>query len=523
MKLAATVIFCTAFAGMAPCLAADENSKPLIAASEIADGPFKPTDESLKQYQYPEWFRDAKFGIWAHWGPQAVPRRGDWYAKKMYISDSIDKTTGESKGPNPDYTDHLERYGHPSKFGYKDIIPLWKAEKWDPEQLMALYKKAGAKYFVSMGSHHDNFFLWDSKIHRWNAVNMGPKKDVVGLWQKAAQKEGLRFGVSEHLGASFTWFQTSHGADKTGPMAGVPYDGNDPQYQDLYHPKAAPDDTGWLSKNPEWQREWFNSIKELIDNYHPDLLYSDSGMPFGDVGRSMIAHFYNRDIAKNGGKLEAVYNCKQASEGKWVQDLERGVMDGINPQPWQTDTSIGDWFYRTGQKYKSGSEVVQMLVDIVSKNGNLLINIVQTPEGDLEPDMLKSLDEIGAWISINGEGIYGTRPWKVYGEKPAEAVEVKAGSFNEGKIKYSAKDIRFTSSKDGKTLYAFCLGAPTEDIRILSLGKNSKLADKAVASVQLLGDSAKVDWKQEADALEIKKPAAAANAAALGYKIQFAE
>ena len=179
----------------------------------IADGPFKPTMYSLQQYQCPEWFRDAKFGIWAHWGPQAVPMEGDWYARKIYEQGS------------DDYNYHLAHYGHPSKFGYKDIIPLWKAEKWDPDRLMSLYKKAGAQYFVSMGSHHDNFFLWNSKLNRWNAVNMGPHRDVVGEWQKAAQKYGLHFGVSEHLGASFTWFQDSHGSDKTGPLTGVPYDG----------------------------------------------------------------------------------------------------------------------------------------------------------------------------------------------------------------------------------------------------------------------------------------------------------
>ena len=201
-----------------------------FAQDEISAGSdttFKPNKESLKQYKYPEWFRDAKFGIWAHWGPQAVPRQGDWYARKMYEEGS------------DDYKYHVAHYGHPSKFGYKDIIPLWKAERWDPEKLMALYKKAGAKYFVSMGTHHDDFFLWNSKIHKWNAVNYGPKKDVVGIWQAAAKKEGLRFGVSEHLGASFTWFQSSHRSDTTGPMKGIPYDGANPMYQDLYHAKAA--------------------------------------------------------------------------------------------------------------------------------------------------------------------------------------------------------------------------------------------------------------------------------------------
>jgi len=430
-------------------------------------GPFKPTDESLKQYQYPEWFRDAKLGFWAHWGPQAVPRQGDWYAKKMYQEGS------------PDYKYHLEHYGHPSDFGYKDIIPLWKAEKWDPDKLMALYKKTGAKYFVSMGSHHDNFFLWNSKINRWNAVNMGPKKDVVGLWQQAAKKQGMRFGVSEHLGASYTWYQSAHLSDKEGPKAGVPYDGANLNYQDLYHAQALPDDKGWLTNNPAFQLEWYRCIKELVDNYQPDLLYSDSPMPFGDVGRTLISHFYNQDITKNNGKLEAVYNCKQPSDGSWVQDVERGVLDSISPYPWQTDTSIGDWYYRTGQKYKTGTEVIQMLVDIVSKNGNLLINVVQTPEGDLEPDMLQILDEIGTWTAANGEGIYGSRPWKIFGEKSEEAKAVKPGRFNEN-YKFNSKDIRFTTK--GSTLYAFCLGKPATDIIIKSLAKSSKLADKAIAS-----------------------------------------
>jgi alpha-L-fucosidase len=452
---------------------------------------FKPNKESLKQYKYPEWFRDAKFGIWAHWGPQAVPRQGDWYARQMYEEGSSD------------YKYHVAHYGHPSKFGYKDIIPLWKAERWDPEKLMALYKKAGAKYFVSMGTHHDDFFLWNSKLHKWNAVNYGPKKDVVGIWQAAAKKEGLRFGVSEHLGASFTWFQSSHRSDTIGPMKGIPYDGANPMYQDLYHAKADATDNDWLSTNKEWQQEWLFSIKELIDNYHPDLLYSDSQMPFGEYGENMISHFYNQDITKNGGNLEAVYTCKQASDGMWVQDLERGVQDSINPFPWQTDTSIGDWFYRTGQKYKSATEVIQMLVDIVSKNGNLLINIVQTPEGDLEPDVLKIVNEIAMWTSVNGEGIYGSRPWKIYGEKPRTEHIVKSGSFNEDKLKYSAQDIRFTTK--GSDLYAFCLGEPTSDIRIESLGKNSKISSQKIASVTMLGNDAKLSWKQEGSALVIKK------------------
>lgn len=468
-------------------------------------GPFKPTDESLRQYQYPEWFRDAKFGIWSHWGPQAVPRQGDWYAKRMY------------QEKDSAYKYHIEHYGHPSEFGFKDIIPLWKAERWDPEKLMELYKKAGAKYFVSMGTHHDNFFLWNSKINRWNSVNMGPKKDVVGLWQQAAKKQGLKFGVSEHLGASFTWYQAAHGSDSHGDKAGVPYDGANLDNQDLYHAATRPDDKEWLTNNPAFQLDWYRSIKELLDNYQPDLLYSDSKMPFENVGRSLISYYYNQDLSKNGGILEAVYTCKQPSGGLWVQDLERGVLDSVSAYPWQTDTSIGDWYYRTGQKYKTSTEVIQMLVDIVSKNGNMLLNVVQTPEGDLEPDMLKILEEIGEWTAVNGEGIYGSRPWKIYGEKPAGKPVKKLGRFDEN-FGFTSKDIRFTTKEN--TIYAFCLGKPETDISISSLGKNSKYADKAVLSVSMVGSSDRIRWKQTADALIITKPSKMPVWTVIGFKIE---
>ncbi len=487
------------------------------------EGPFKPTNESFKEYKYPEWFRDAKFGIWAHWGPQAVPRQGDWYARKMYESDVVNRKTNEATGkPSDDYLYHVRHYGHPSVFGYKDIIPLWKAERWDPEKLMALYKKVGAKYFVSMGTHHDNFFLWNSKNHKWNSVNMGPEKDVVGLWQEAAKKEGLRFGVSEHLGASYTWFQTAHRADKTGEFAGVPYDGANPEFAGLYHPKTADDDIAWLTKDSLNMQDWLTNITELIDMYQPDLLYSDSELPFGKIGRTMLAHFYNQDMTKNAGNLEAVYTSKlRASEGRWVQDLERGAMDSINPFPWQTDTSIGDWYYRTGQKYMTGSEVIQMLVDIVSKNGNLLLNVVQTPEGDLEPDVMNILDEIGKWTPANGEGIYGTRPWKVYGEGTSTMKNQEKGRF--GGVKdvrpYQSTDIRFTTK--GETLFAFCMNKPVGDISITSLGKNSKWNNGAVSSVKMLGSTEKLTWKQDDGALVINKPVNLPEWQVVTFKVEF--
>jgi alpha-L-fucosidase len=456
----------------------------------VANGPFQPTPESLKDYQYPAWFRDAKFGIWAHWGPQAVPMDGDWYARGMY------------EPGNGHFKYHLEHYGHPSEFGYKDIIPLWKAEKWDPDRLMRLYKQAGAKYFVSMGSHHDNFFLWNSKLHRWNAVNMGPHRDVVGEWQRAAQKYGLRFGVSEHLGASFTWFQSSHRTDTEGPKAGVPYDGADPRWQDLYHFPAEPGDTGWYSTNPRWQQQWYYEIKELVDNYHPDLLYSDGGVPFGNqVGLSLIAHLYNDSAARHKGKLQVVYNCKQKSEGRWAEDLERGIMPRIEPYPWQTDTSIGDWFYNRNWKFRPVSWVIHRLVDNVSKNGNLLLNVVQRPDGSLNPEVEQMLGQLAEWNAIHGEGIFGTRPWLVYGES---AVKVKGGSFKED-FNYNAREIRFTTK--GGTLYAFALGWPDDGklvIRSLATPEGSKV--NRLRRITLLGYHGELHWRQNAEGLLVTLP-----------------
>jgi alpha-L-fucosidase len=367
---------------------------------------------------------------------------------------------------------------------------------------MALYKKAGAKYFVSMGSHHDNFFLWNSKLHKWNAVNMGPKRDVVGDWQKAARKYGLRFGVSEHLGASFTWFQSSHGADKSGPKAGVPYDGAKPEFQDLYHFPAEPGDRGWYSNNPKWQRQWYAEIKELVDNYHPDLLYSDGGVPFGNtVGLSLIAHLYNSDAALHDGKVEAVYNCKQKSDGRWVEDLERGIMPKIEPHPWQTDTSIGDWFYNRHWKFRPVSWVIHMLVDNVSKNGNLLLNVVQRPDGSLDAEVEQMLEQLAQWSAIHGEAIFGTRPWVVYGES---AIKVKGGHFAED-FRYDAREIRFTTK--GPTLYAIALGWPEDrQLLIRSLARPQGADVNRIEAVSLLGYDGKLAWKQTAEGLLVTLP-----------------
>jgi alpha-L-fucosidase len=481
------------------------------AAPVAAPGQFDLSVASLKQYQCPEWFRDAKFGIWSHWGPQAVPRVGDWYARNMYIPG------------HPHYDHHVKTYGHPSKVGYKDIIPLWKAEKFDPDGLMAQFRAAGARYFVSMGVHHDNFDLWNSKHHRWNSVAMGPKRDIVGDWRKATLKHGLRFGVSEHLGPSYAWFYPSHMYDQVWPLGGVGYDGNDPAYADLYHP---PHDEpfrwgrSWYANNPVWHRKWFDRVQDLIDSYQPDYLYTDGGIPFGDVGRTLLAHFYNRNMARHRGKLEAVYAYKDLGTGEFyreagVQDVERGTFKGINTLPWQTDTSIGDWYYSENFKYKSTTEVIHMLTDVVSKNGNLLINVVQYPDGSLPPECDTFLAEMTAWMKINGEAIHGTRPWTAYGEGPTETVE---GAFNEKAI-YTPRDLRFTTK--GQALYVTVLGVPTGDLAVTALGKNASAA-RPIRSVKLLGSPTPVAFSQQDGALVLRVPEELPSRHASVFKVSFA-
>ena len=485
------------------------------AVAADAVGPFQPTDESLKQYACPDWFRDAKLGIWAVWGPESVPMQGDWYARHLYEEGSRH------------YQWHVAHYGHPSQFGFKDIIPLWKAEKWEPEQLMALYKKAGAKYFCMIAEHHDNFDCWNSRFQPWNSVNLGPKRDIAGEWQQAATKNGLRFGMTEHLAASWWFYGATKRADTNGPLAGVAYDGADPKFDDLYWSGNEKTDFHYYGTNvpPAFKQTWFNRINDMIDRYHPDLLYSDSPLPYPDeVGRQLLAHYYNDNAQRHGGKNEAIYNCKQTSEGRWVQDLERGVMEGINPHPWQTDTCVGGWYYdekvleRHG--YKTPATVIHMLCDIVSKNGNLLLNFPPRPDGTLDADELKILDAMAAWIAVNGEAIYGTRPWKIFGEGPSRAQ--KGGHFNEGKLKYTARDIRFTSKNN--SLYAIALGWPVPSG--VEGPEDHQLVVKALASaagkisdVALLGHTGQLDWQQTAEGLVVKLPAQKPCELAYAFKI----
>jgi alpha-L-fucosidase len=466
----------------------------------IEPGPFVGTRQSLSAYEIPEWFRDAKFGIWAHWGPQSAVEAGDWYARNMYMEGS------------PQYNYHCETYGHPSKFGFKDTIPYWKAERFQPAELMKLYKKAGARYFMSMGVHHDNFDLWNSKHQHWNAAQMGPKKDIVGLWHKAAMDEGLKFGVSEHLWITYKWFSTSHGHDASGPEAGVLYDGADPKNFDLYvdsdevHTKL-----DWNESNiPEWwKRHWYARIKDLIDHYQPDLLYTDGALPFEEIGLGLVAHHYNANAKRHGGKTEAVYTSKRLQDtekGVAVFDVERGLVDTIWPRPWQTDTCIGDWHYKRGVKYKSPKMVIDLLVDIVSRNGNLMLNFPLPARGELDIEERNVLAGITGWMGVNAEAIHGTRPWKIFGESPIVVQgPVQAASFNENKRKdLGADDIRFTTK--GNTLYAFVMGWPEYQSVIRPLALNTVLRVGKIQNVDLLGFDGKLQWSQDDSGLKVLTP-----------------
>ena len=518
-----------------PTVIVDSSREPLTP------GKFQPTWDSLKQYQVPDWYRDAKFGIWAHWGPQCQPEAGDWYARGMY-----EEGSGQNKF-------HVAKYGPPSKFGFKDVIREWKAEKWNPDKLVALYKRVGAQYFFAMANHHDNLDNFDSKYQPWNSTKVGPQKDIIGGWAKAARAQGLPFGVSVHAAHAWSWYETSQGADKKGPLAGVPYDGKltkadgkgqwwdglDPQ--DLYAQNHTPGRKLQWDWNPEkgssvpdaaYCEKFYNRTADLINKYHPELIYFDDTAlplwPVSDAGLKLAAGFYNKNMKLHGPKNPGVLFGKILTDEQrkcLVWDIERGVPATGLPFAWQTDTCIGSWHYQRSvydsNRYKNARTVIHMLTDIVSKNGNLLLNIPVRGDGSIDEKEEKVLEGIGAWMDVNKESIFATRPWKIFGEGPAsDGAPISAQGFNEGKGKpFTAEDVRYTTSKDGRFLYVIALGWPEKPLALKSLGKKAGLLDKAVSQVELLGKRENVRWSQDEDSLSItstaSKPASEAAAAAV--------
>jgi alpha-L-fucosidase len=496
----------------------DFKSTPLSANAEpMQTGKFGPTWDSLKQYQAPDWYRNAKFGIWAHWGAQCQPEFGDWYARKMY-----------QEGSKP-YADHLARYGNPAILGFKDIIHLWKAENWDPGKLVAMYKDAGARFFVAMADHHDNFDNWDSKYQPWNSVNMGPQKDLIGGWAKAARDNGLPFGVSMHAAHAWSWYEPSQKYDgklTKADGAGQWWEGYDPQ--DLYAQNHTPSKHGNVSDFWDWSdpadvpdnaycEKFYNRTLDLVNKYHPDILYFDDTVlplyPISDVGMKIAAHFYNSNALWHNGQNQGVLLGKILNEEQkkcMVWDVERGASPKIEPLPWQSETCIGDWHYSRAiydhHGYKNSSTVIRTLANVVSKNGTFLLNIPVRGDGTIDDEEVDIVQQIGKWMKVNGEAIYDTRPWKVCGEGPSidNAPAISAQGFNERAIKLGADDIRYTSK--GNVVYAFVLGWPTKPVTLKSLGKAAGLLDGEIDDITFVGSDEKVSWAQDDNAVTIQPP-----------------
>lgn len=496
----------------------------------IQKGPFKANWQSLAQYQTPDWYRNAKFGIWAHWGPQCVPEFGDWYARFMYDE-------GSSA-----YNYHIKKYGHPSKVGFKDIINQWKAENWDPDHLVGLYKDAGAQYFMAMANHHDNLDLYNSKHQKWNTVNVGPKKDIIGGWADAAKKHNLPFGVSVHAAHAWSWMETAQRADKKGEFAGIPYDGKltradgkgqwwqgmDPQelYVQQHSLSEGSDKTGNIHKQWDWANgasipdakyceKFLNRTIDLIDKYNPEIIYFDDTAlplwPISDVGLKIAAHYYNTSIKRNNGKLKAVINGKILSEEQrkcMVWDIERGASNRIEPFVWQTCTCLGNWHYDKNvfdkHWYKNSKTVIHTLIDVVSKNGNFLLNIPVNGSGTIDTDERKVVADVTKWMSKNAACILETRPWKVFGEGPAleGTAPLTAQGFNEGKGKpFTAEDIRFTAK--GELLYAIVMGWPKDGkITIKSLAQGNALRPEPINLVNTL-DGKRLAYTRNSEGLTV--------------------
>ncbi|HEX5172409.1 MAG TPA: alpha-L-fucosidase [Cyclobacteriaceae bacterium] len=471
----------------------------LLLTSSIsgAQDRYQPTWSSLKDYQCPEWFKDAKFGIFIHWGVYSVPGfSNEWYPRNMYLKDS------------KEFKYHLEKYGSQKTFGYKDFIAMFKAEKFNADQWVELFKKSGAKYIVPVAEHHDGFAMYKTALSKWNAFEMGPKRDIIGELADAARKEGLVFGLSSHR-IEHWWFM--NGGRK------FDSDVNDPVYADFYGPAREENET----PSPEYMNDWLLRNAELVDKYHPQLFWFDWWIeqPALDPYRkSFASYYYNKGLEWNKG---VVINYKNSAfpDGTAVYDIERGSSKATRKYPWQTDTSIGkkSWGYIEGEDNKKPNDLIDMMVDIVSKNGNLLLNIGPKPDGTITDEQQEVLLEIGKWLQVNGVAIYGTRPWKISGEGPTENLD-ESIKFNEYKFEgYLSKDIRFTTK--GDSLFVIVLDIPKEPIIVHSLSSNS--GNGKIKQVELIGSDEKIAWAQKDKGLTIQPSKKYPTESAVAYRILF--
>jgi alpha-L-fucosidase len=489
----------------------DDARGALLNEIDQADhqGPFRPDWESLQTYEAPAWYRDAKFGIFIHWGAYSVPAFGsEWYPRLMYVNGS------------PEYKHHLEKYGSQDKFGYKDFIPMFKAEHFDPAAWAELFKKAGAKYVVPVAEHHDGFAMYDSGLSDWTVVKMGPHRDTTGELAKAVRALGLHFGVSSHR-VEHNFFM--------GPGRTIVSDVNDPQYGMLYgpahnwlmNPSGSPLNNDFTYVSSEWTNDWMARSAELVKKYEPDIVYFDwwIGQPSIRANLTRFAAFYYNSSLKWGDHIGVInYKDYAMQDHSAVLDLERGQLGDIRPLPWQTDTSVSNksWGYINDDTFKSPEFIVHQLIDIVSKNGNLLLNIGPRSDGTIPDEVQRVLLEVGAWLNVNGEAVYGTRPWRVYGEGPTK---VAAGSFHDTETtNYKPEDFRFTTK--GDVLYAIGLAWPSNgEAAIHSLALTA--GSSRVRSVTLLGNDSELKFDQRVDGLHLQLPAQAPAKYAYALRVTF--
>ncbi len=537
-----------------------DSFKEEIVDLEITQGPFEANWQSIEENYpgSPEWLRDAKFGIWVHFGPQSAGESGDWYARYLY---------------NPErkaYKNHLERYGHPSEVGYKDVLNTWNPEKLDPAYLTELYKKAGARFLMIQGVHHDNYDLWDSKYQPWNSVNIGPKRDLLREWSDACKKNGMRYGVTFHHEYTWWWWQTAFMADKEGEKAGIPYDGNltledgkgkwwegyDPrllygidlrEYESVEEKAVSPwspPKPGIFSRHLDYARwfakQWALRMMDVVHNYDPDFIYTDGTVegPFTGNGtgtgykcnamQTVMADYYNNTL-KNRGKVDtfSIIKFRHPTNGA-VNTAEFAFPDTINSsQPWIREAPVGDWFYAPGFTYDPGM-MIRFIIESVARDGNAAINISLKPDGSIDPECVTMLEKVGEWMAVNGDAIYGSRAWKVPGEghtdEHGNLRKLPGGhlSANHANFRFEKEDFRFSVGKDGK-LYAFCMIKPEKDdiLLIKSLAKEKGMRNEKIKDVKLLGYEGKLKWKHTPEGLEIKFPGlpAESSPAAVTFRI----
>jgi alpha-L-fucosidase len=483
-------------------------AKAVAAIDEVAEaGPFQPTWKSLEEYEIPQWYKDAKFGIFIHWGVYCVPAYlSEWYPRHMYIDE--DTWRGNA------YRHHLETYGKHAEFGYKDFIPKLTARKFDAAKWAKLFKDSGARYVVPVAEHHDGFPMYDCSYTDWSAAKMGPKRDIVGELAKAVRAEGMRLGVSSHRAFNWAYFGRSKDFDTVDPKNFGLY-GRDIDY--LYTEEFKNyGKNPWPPHDQEFKDDWLARTCELVDKYQPDLIWFDFGIapkvveaydknPYAGHLKRFAAYYYNRAAKAN---TSAIINYKFHAfpEKAAVLDLERSKMDEIREPFWQTDTAVStnSWGYVSNHKYKPVNRLVDDLVDIVAKNGCLLLNIGPRADGTIPEHEQEMLLEIGGWLDVNGEAIYAAQHWKIYGEGPTGTA---TGHLSEKKNKaFTAEDIRFTTKDDA--LYAIALGWPEDGkVTIRTLKAGADLYPGEISKVQLLGSEAKLKWNRTADGLTIAVPA----------------